>query len=203
MKSHADQLEGSTGTVHQRALVARALALSGTVPPAARQADDLRRQAAVMLMAAKVAAAGGDADAVRRKADAAMRLARVAVRRDPVHPLAWAYLADAMRLRGTDTGQAFRSLETSYVMAPVDPDFLAYRMKLAIAMTEHWTVTFLRMLRRDLTALLNLGLWHPAARKFRTEAARDPDLVRLVEILVRRDPDLQTRWRHHAKRIER
>ncbi|KAA5604309.1 hypothetical protein F1188_16585 [Roseospira marina] len=199
-----------------------ALTLFDAIPPAARTNDVLRRYAGLRLMIAKDVAAGGrlgDAGAEagpdeagregpgREEAARAADLARQALLHDPVDPLAWIYLAHATSLEqggahgGTGTtepsaaGRAFRYLDASYDLAPVEPELAAYRMRLALDLYERWSGRTLTKMGRDLRALLRMDGRDPAVQAFRDGLTRDPGLLRLSRILTQRDPALRARWR--------
>ncbi len=197
---HADSLQGTDPVIRTRHQT-KALALFTDIPLHTLQADDLRRRASLVLMAAQDAAGQGDRDAAAEGATRAHALLQRSLDLNPVHPLTWAALAEATLMGVGTTEEAFGYLKTSYAMAAVEPDFIAYRFRLAAALSPLWDRHLLDVLRRDLRGLLALGVGRRPAQAFHREVSETPALRRLAEILVRRDADLQARWRIHARKI--
>lgn len=203
VKTAADRLGSPDPDIRTEARN-HALDLHESLDPNLLWAEDLRRRAGLHIMASKDFTAEGDRGAAIEAAREARVLLEQAVQRVPVDPLTWASLADAaLTIEPGKDRQAFRLLETSYAMEPVDPDLLAYRFRLAIALRRHWDPRFFAMLRRDLNGLLRLPTWQPPARAFHAAAKTDFALFRLSQLLARSDPEMLENWERHAKRITR
>jgi|GEM_PF-3672806 len=200
VQDHADTLD-SDDPAERQAVRAKALSLFESLSVDTLAARDLERWAGLALFEARDAIAQQRAETAAESLDEASTLLRRSLAGNPVRPLPWAALAEVTVMNGGDPEEAFGYLRTSYDMAPIDPNAATYRLSVAVLMSSSWDVAFLRSLRQDFGALLRQPVWKPDAREFQTQAARNPALIRLAEILVRRDSAFQDRWDRHARRI--
>ena len=151
-----------------RALRDMAIDMFEDVPESSLKAEDTRRWAGVHVSAARHAFDERKVEEALQHLQATKTLATASLGANPVHPLSWAYLAEARMSQG-DAGaleDGYRLLKASYAMAPVEPDYFNYRFGLALAAPEFWEVDFLRALRRDFSSVLAQGHWRPAVRAF-------------------------------------
>ena len=163
--------------------LAKATALYDGMAQSARGPLELRRLAWLRLIARERQADAGPGQGAVGPDDLA-DLLRASLRREPVHPLSWAYEAAAV---SADPAAACRFLGQSYRVAPVEPDFFLYRFALALQCHASWDVSLFRAVTREIRALFPESGSNPATRAFVRAVESDPRLVSFVTRVLAAD----------------
>ena len=177
----------------------KAVSLYDGLPPSALGPNELRRMAALGLMNRKrnprIDASHAPLSTERIKA-----LLFASLEKEPVHPLSWAYLADAALTQERDPQRGYEYLLQSYRVAPVEPDFVRYRMGLALACQDMWDVDFFEMLRRDVRSLFSNTGWNRNTSAFVRSIKASPRLTAFVGTLLMADGNARERYEAALKR---
>ncbi len=123
-----------------------------------------------------------------------VRILTASLRQEPVHPLTWAYLAEADIMRRGDLSQALRYLKQSYRVAPIEPDFFFYRLDLALQCRAVWDAAFLDMIRAEIKSLFPESGTNPNARPFIRAIKSDPRLMAFVTRILKQDEGVFQRF---------
>jgi len=167
----------------------RAIALYGEMPSWAQGAQELRRLGMLLVLDHKRARAE-DAPAPASSLPALS----ASLAEAPVHPLSWAYLAEAALLEEDDPARVFRYLKQSYRVAPIEPSFFFYRLGLALKCRRHWDDTFQTMLRRELQSIFRRAGWHPNRKRLIQLAKNHSVFLAFVERQLAPDQEALERF---------
>lgn len=171
------------------------------IPPARRGEQEWRRLAAVLLMQPLPDDQPATLEARRAAIVEALMASLV---RNPVQPLGWAYLADVRLPPLGECTSGMAALRQSYRVVPVEPDFLAYRLELAVRCPLEWDVPFLQALRTDLLSLYGATASIYARQRAFILWLRDrPQVEALVRRLLREQPDALARLDRDQHRFSR
>lgn len=183
------------------------------IPPTRRGEQEWRRFAGVRLMQRGVSG-GADAEPVVETEDFQSDQAddgvhdidaalKASLARQPVQPIAWAYLADLRLVGLKDCASAMAALHQSYRVAPMEPDFLAYRIDLAVRCPRHWDVELLRALRAELLYLYTDNHIYARRPAFIEWVRRNPQVGAFVYGQLHRDSDALKRFETDFQRFSR
>lgn len=163
------------------------------LPVSARDAQDWRRLGGLLLMARK-RVHQGPADSPPPTADELRAALLASLEREPAHPLTWAYLADAELTSGGDRTKTMQYLEQSYRIAPLEPDFFFYRLRLALECRQQWHAAFLARLQREMASLFPEQGESRNRKRFIQLARSSSELRALTGTLLKNDPAAFARY---------
>ncbi len=190
-ETHEDQWKSPE---EQDSILERAIEHYQQIPPSARGAQEDRRLAGLLLMAAKESAPK-PGDGRRLTGDEELpSTAKVSLKAEPAHPLAWAYLADAELLSRADKEKALEYLEQSYRVGPLDPDFFFYRLGLAFKCQSQWDVEIIRRLSADIASLFSEEGRNKNRKRFIQLSKSTPKLRAITETLLKGNPAVLQRY---------
>ncbi|WPL11518.1 hypothetical protein [Thiorhodovibrio litoralis] len=167
------------------------------IPPARRGDLEWRRLAATLLM---LPLPDDNPEARSQRLDATTQAAVASLSRNPVHPLGWVYLTNLRLPPDGDCASGMPVLKQSYRVAPVEPDYVTYRLDLAVRCPMQWDSAFLDALRTDVLTLLRhphygrqtaLGAW----------AAQRPRVQAFISRLLREHPQESERFDRIIRRF--
>ncbi|MEA3641099.1 MAG: hypothetical protein VBE63_14320 [Lamprobacter sp.] len=183
---------------HGPAFVEEAAERLFRVPPAHRGSHEWRRLAAILTM--RPLPDETPATLAQHKAAIIEALSQT-LARNPVQALGWSYLANIQMPPSGDCQNAMAALRQSFTVAPVEPDFVAYRLELAARCPLAWDQPMLDALRRDLKSLYVERQIYARNRAFMAWLANRPEINALARRLLNKDQALLGRFDRDLKRF--
>lgn len=190
-ETHEDQWRSSA---EHDPILERAIKHYQKISPSARGAQEDRRLASLLLMAAKKSAPKSGDGGWQTGDEELPSIVQASLKTEPAHPLAWAYLADAELLSRDDKEKALEYLEQSYRVGPLDPDFFFYRLALAFKCRSQWDVEIIKRLRVDITSLFPDEGRNKNRKRFIQVSKHSPELRAVTETLLKGKPEVLQRY---------
>jgi hypothetical protein len=186
-----------TGSENSADYVRDTVARFQQMPPARRGALEWRRLATLQML---LPLPEDQPDSIATRQQQVFTALGQSLILDPAHPLSWAMLS---ALQAPPLGECASSLATlrqSYRVAPIDPDYLPYRLQIAIRCSADWDAPFTQTLRADLLTFYRYGR---AARRKEviTLVQADPIAQDLIRQLLTHQPDARKRFEADIKRF--
>lgn len=170
------------------------------IPPEHRGESEWRRLATALTMARTP---GNAPKTSTEQQDAVTNALKHSIARNPVQVLGWSYLANSRMPPGGDCQNAMAALQQSYKVAPVEQDFIAYRLELAARCPLTWDNALLDALRNDLLALYRAPENYARTRAFSRWMGGRPHIQALARRLLLTYPETSARFERDIQRFSR